>query len=137
MTNILKHRGVIAGISGNVLKVKITQVSACASCGVKDACRVSDQKEKYVDVLSRRTDCRIGDEVTLVAKESMGLKAVLLAFVLPFIILVAVLAIVLHFYPGDEMEAALLSVVGLALYYVALYAFRKRLGRIFTFELED
>ena len=137
MTNILKHRGVISGISGNVLKVTITQTSACASCSVKNACHVSDKKEKCVDVLSVRKDFRIGDEVTLVAKESMGLKAVLLAFVLPFLILVTALAAVLHFYPGREAEAAILSVCCLIPYYMVLYASRKKLSRIFTFELED
>ena len=137
MTNILKHQGTIASIEGHFLKVKITQVSACASCGVKDACHVSDKKDKYVDVFSEHNNHHVGDEVTLVAKESMGMKAVLLAFVIPFLILITALIAILHFYPDNEIEAALLSIACLVPYYIILYFFRKRLSHVFTFELED
>lgn len=138
MAKSLTHRGVIVGIESTRLKVRIVQMSACSACSVKSTCGVSESKEKLIDVLNpKQIPCQIGDEVTLVGKEGMGLKAVLWAFVIPFLLIVLALCLALHFFPGKEVEAALFSIAILVPYYLVLYALRKRLDRIFTFELDN
>lgn len=139
MPSTFKHTGVIVAIKGDMLKVKITQTSACATCSVKEACHVSEQKEKCIDIPfdKSKSHYRIGDTVTVTGKSSTGLKAVALAFVIPFCILMAVLALCLHLAPGKEAEAALISIACLIPYYIGLYAIRKKLSRIFIFELEN
>lgn len=139
MPKIIKHQGIVAGIESAILKVKITQTSACAACSAKGMCHASEQKEKCIDIpfIPEQSQYQIGDSVTIMGKESMGLKAVLLAFVLPFCILITALAIILHLFPGREAEAALASMACLIPYYLILYAFREKVGRAFTFELEQ
>ena len=139
MPKALKHPGVITRMEGSTLTIKIIQTAACATCSVKRACHVSEQKEKYINVpfLPRYAHHQVGDEVTLVGKRSMGMRAVLLAFVLPFCILITILALYAHLYPGKEAEAAGISIASLMPYYALLYISREKISQSFTFELED
>lgn len=85
MINNIKHLGIVESINGSRLKVRITQASACASCSAKAHCHVSESKEKTIDVYNREgVPCQVGEQVWIVATASMGMKAVLLAFVIPF-----------------------------------------------------
>lgn len=136
MMNNIKHLGIVENIDGSLVKVKIAQSSACSSCSVKGHCSVSETKEKLIDVYNKNgLSCRVGDQVMIVGATSMGMKAVLLAFVLPFLVLMAVLVVVLEI-TGDEPVAALASLASLIPYYLVIYLFRNKLARTFTFTLE-
>lgn len=136
MMNNIKHLGIVENIDGSLVKVKIAQSSACSSCSVKGHCSVSETKEKLIDVYNKNgLSCRVGDQVMIVGATSMGMKAVLLAFVLPFLVLMAVLVVVLEI-TGDEPVAALASLASLMPYYLVIYLFRNKLARTFTFTLE-
>ncbi len=136
MTNNIKHLGIVESIDGSRLKVRITQTSACASCGAKAHCRVSESKEKTIDVYNREgVPYQVGEQVWIVATASMGMKAVLLAFVIPFLILLVGLVIGLRL-TGSEAGAAFIALGALVPYYLIIYICRKRIGRSFVFTLE-
>lgn len=102
VTNI-KHLGIVENINGSRLKVKIVQSSACSACSVKGHCSASETKEKIIDVYNKNNvPCQVGERVMIVGTTSMGMKAVLLAFVLPFIVLLLALIISLKLTGGDE-----------------------------------
>lgn len=65
------------------------------------------------------------------------MKAVLLAFVLPFIVLLLALIISLKLTGGDEAVSALVSLGTLVPYYLIIYICRNRLSRSFMFILES
>lgn len=67
----------------------------------------------------------------------MGMKAVLLAFVLPFVVLMTVLSVSLQLTQGDEPLSALFALTSLIPYYFIIYCFRKKISRTFTFVLES
>ena len=91
VTNI-KHLGIVENINGSRLKVKIVQSSACSACSVKGHCSASETKEKIIDVYNKNgVPCQIGERVMIVGTTSMGMKAVFLAFVLPFVVLLLAL----------------------------------------------
>ena len=89
-------------VRGDSVRVRIVQTSACAACKVAGHCSAAESKEKVVEVV----DCRAaayapGDSVVVSIEPSTGRRAVILAFVVPFLILVAVLVIALWAI-GDE-----------------------------------
>ena len=121
VTNI-KHLGIVENINGSRLKVKIVQSSACSACSVKGHCSASETKEKIIDVYNKNNvPCQVGERVMIVGTTSMGMKAVLLAFVLPFIVLLLALIISLKLTGGDEAVSALVSLGTLVPYYLIIY----------------
>lgn len=137
VTNI-KHLGIVENINGSRLKVKIVQSSACSACSVKGHCSASETKEKIIDVYNKNNvPCQVGERVMIVGTTSMGMKAVLLAFVLPFIVLLLALIISLKLTGGDEAVSALVSLGTLVPYYLIIYMCRNRLSRSFMFILES
>ena len=67
----------------------------------------------------------------------MGMKAVWLAFCIPFLLLMGALFLFMALTGGDEAKAALFSLATLVPYYLILYVCRQRLKRTFTFTLES
>ena len=93
MTDIIKHRGIVENIEGSHVRVRIVQTSACSACSVKGHCNASESKEKLIDVFDMKASSyRIGEEVMIYGTTSMGMQAVLLAFGIPFLVLLITLS---------------------------------------------
>ncbi len=138
MVNKIKHLGIVENIDGLRLKVRIVQSSACSACSVRGHCSASEQKEKLIDVYNvDRVACEIGERVMVVGATSMGMKAVLLAFVLPFVLVVATLFVVMRLSGGNEVVSALAGLGILLPFYLIIYMCKGRLGRTFFFTLES
>ena len=138
MNNNIKHLGIVESIDGSHVRVKILQSSACSSCSVKGHCNVSETKEKIIDIHDKESAdcCSVGQEVMVCGTTSMGMKAVVLAFVLPFIVLLAALFVTMRVTDGDEATSALVSICTLIPYYIIIYLLRNRISRTFSFTLE-
>ncbi|MCI5580646.1 MAG: SoxR reducing system RseC family protein [Phocaeicola plebeius] len=138
MVNKIKHLGIVENIDGLRLKVRIVQSSACSACSVRGHCSASEQKEKLIDVYNvDRVACEIGERVMVVGATSMGMKAVLLAFVLPFVLVVVTLFVVMRISDGNEVVSALAGLGILLPFYLIIYMCKGRLGRTFFFTLES
>lgn len=121
MVNSIKHLGIVENINGSRLKVRIVQSSACSSCSVKGHCSASETKEKIIDVYNKNgVPCQIGERAMIVGTTSMGMKAVFLAFVLPFVVLLLTLIFSLKLTGGDEVLSALISLATLVPYYLII-----------------
>ncbi|MDE6172789.1 MAG: SoxR reducing system RseC family protein [Bacteroides sp.] len=135
MADIMKHQGIVENISGSHLKVRIVQTSACAACSVKGHCTSADTKEKLIDiVVSDASSYQLGDRVVVFGELSMGMMAVLLAFIAPFCILVVSLFLFMAVW-NDELGSALCSLALLIPYYYILWLNRKRMGKKFSFSV--
>ena len=97
MSQLIEHAGVIHQIDGRHIRVQILQESACSGCHAKGACSAADMKDKFVDIESDSSDYKVGEQVTLYGQSSMGLFAVLLAFVIPFLIILLTLFILKNY----------------------------------------
>ena len=51
MSNKIKHSGVVDGVDGTTVRVRILQSSACSACKVASHCNASETKEKLVEVM--------------------------------------------------------------------------------------
>ena len=109
MADTIRHQGIVENINGSHLQVRIIQTSACASCSVKGHCTSADTKEKLVDVAdANAASYQPGDRVWVVGELSMGVMAVLLAFVFPFLVLIFSLFAFMAMW-HDELVSALCS----------------------------
>ncbi|MBQ8672799.1 MAG: SoxR reducing system RseC family protein [Bacteroides sp.] len=135
MADTIKHQGIVENIDGSRLQVRIVQTSACAACSAKGHCTSADTKEKLIDVtVGEDESYRVGDRVWVIGELSMGILAVLLAFVLPFLVVLVSLFLFMNVW-GDELGAALCSLALLIPYYYILKLNRSKLGKKFSFSV--
>ena len=135
MANTIKHQGIVENINGSHLQVRIIQTSACASCSIKGHCSSADTKEKLIDVTDDNVSSyQPGDRVWVIGELSMGVMAVLLAFILPFLVLIFSLFIFMAIW-NDELGSALCSLALLIPYYYTLWLNKSRLGKKFSFSI--
>ena len=136
MADIIKHRGIVENINGSHIQVRIVQTSACSACSIKGHCNASESKDKLIDIFNNDSSSyQKGQEVMVYGTSSMGMKAVLLAFGLPFIILFVSLYITMKL-TNDELYSALGGLSALIPYYFIIYICRGKISRKFLFTIE-
>jgi sigma-E factor negative regulatory protein RseC len=135
MSQKIEHTGIITNIVGTKIQVQIVQLSACSSCHAKGACSASDKDEKFIDAEVTDTTFKIGDQVNLIGESSMGLFAVLIAFVIPFLLIIISLFI-LRSYTTNEALSGTIALGVLVPYFIILSLFNKKLQNKLKFTVE-
>lgn len=130
----VSHPGIVRDVNPGKLTVCISSESACAGCHAKGACTASDKEDKIVEVTTSERFER-GDQVKVILRENLGMVAVLLGYVVPLVLVVAVL-IVLVSLQYSEVKAGVASLLILVPYFGILALFRGRLGKSFSFSVE-
>lgn len=135
--NEISHAGKILEITPEFVTVEIISSSACSECHAKGMCGMSEEKSKVIMVpTDPYASYGPGDEVDVVLKKSMGMKAVWISYVIPLIILMIII-LSLSSLSVDEILTGLCAVAGVAVYYLAIYLFRDRLAKDFVFVVKD
>lgn len=135
MSEYIEHQGTIMEMSEGHTVVRISQNSACSACSIAHLCKSSDSQEKLVDVYGPVPGgMEVGASVQIVGTTRQSLWAVLWAYVLPLVLLVAVLAFLLRL-TGSELLSALVVLAVLAVYYLFLYMMRDRFSRELSFRI--
>ena len=134
-TETIKHEGIVESIGAGSCQVRILQASACSSCSARSLCRSSESNEKVIEVRGHYPALHVGDAVTLTGSVRQGLRASVLAYVVPLILML--IALIAGTRLGGDGIGALAALLTLALYYGVLYLLRDRLGRAFEFEIDS
>ena len=131
----ISHPGVVVGINDKDIEIEILSSSMCGSCGIKSACGMSEMQEKRVTV-PRPADKEfiVGQPVKIIMNASQGNKAALFAYFIPAFLLVAII-VILSKLSIKEWLAALVGIGVIAVYYLVLYFFRKKLRSEFKYEI--
>ena len=137
---MIKHDGIIIALNedGTAL-VRVVQTSACAACKAKAMCASAESAEKEMTVvLLGDEQWAVGNEVEVMVQQKMGWKAVVLAYLLPFFVMLAVMFIgngLLAIGDGAKREAVLgtVALCAMALYYLILGMFKDKLQKEFSF----
>lgn len=133
--NTVEHKGIVKKVQGRDIAVEICRSSACGACEANGFCGV-EREQQLIVIKDVDQKVRVGDEVIVAMKKSLGMQAVLLAYVFPMIIfffLVVFLSKMLH----HEWLAGLLSLLFLSFYYIIIWCFRVRLSKSFVFHLKS
>ena len=135
MSESINHTGFVEKIDGDTVFVRITQQSACSGCHAQSMCSASEKKDKIIEVPDRSGKFHINEEVQLCGQSSLGLQAVLLAFVFPLIIVFAAIVTGTSMQ-WEETTSGLTGLLLLVPYYSILYFLREKLKRKFIFTLK-
>lgn len=131
----ISHHGKILEMTPEFTTVEIIQTSACAGCHAKSLCSLSDESKKVIMLpTDPYSEKNVGDEVEIVLKYTMGLKAVWISYIIPLLIL---LILILSLSPviGNELYAGLAGIGGVALYYFIIWLFRGKLANEVEFRI--
>jgi len=136
MSESVSHKGKVIKMTPQLTTVSILQHGACSACHAAGLCGMADLAEKTVEV---PTDpyavYGVGDEVEVLLKASMGMKAVWLAYFIPLLIVIAVILGLVALGVG-EVAAGVSGLGALALYYLLLWLFRDRLKNEYIFTIK-
>lgn len=130
----IRHEGIVESIGAKSCLVRILQASACSSCSARQLCRSSESKEKVIEVKGHYPTLQVGDNVTLIGSVQQGLRASVLAYVIPLIIMLVALYVGTRL--GGDGIGALAALLFLAIYYGILFLFRDKLDKHFSFKIE-
>ena len=146
---MIKHDGIIIALNGDgTTLVRIVQTSACAARKAKAMCASAESAEKEMTVVllgengkvktenNSTQSYHVGDTVEVMVQQKMGWKAVVLAYLFPFFVMLAVMFIGNGLLGDGAKREAVLGTVALcamAVYYLILGLFKDKLQREFSF----
>ena len=134
--NEIVHDGRVLEVDSDFTTVQILVSSACSECHAKGLCGMSESEEKVIMVpTDPYAEHKVGDQVRIKTKMTMGLKAVWISYVIPLAILM-ILILSLSALFDSEFLVGGLSIFGVALYYFGIWIFRDRLSSEFVFYIE-
>ena len=133
-TKTIEHKGIVKEADTDKLIVSIITNSSCASCEVKGTCSASEVEEKEIEIRKFTEIYKVGEQVVVFFKESLGFRALFLGYLLPFIILMAIL-IAATTAGLEEGIAGLMAMGSLAPYYAILYFRNKKIKKTFSFSI--
>ncbi|MCA0152106.1 SoxR reducing system RseC family protein [Winogradskyella vincentii] len=131
--NTFVHAGVISKINSDSVIVTLEQNIQCESCHVKGSCGLSEFSVKQVEVSDSIHSFKINEQVDVILKKALGLKAVFWAYVFPFILMFSTLIITSSFL--KEWQAGLISLVVIVPYYYVLYLLKNTLKSAFKISI--
>ena len=135
-TETISHEGVVTKITDDELEIKILAQSACAACHAKNACGMGEQAEKILTVpRPKGRDFALNQKVNVRMAIGQGNKAAVLAYLIPIVLLLAVLFVCLGLGMNEGL-AALVSIIALVPYYIVLYLKRDQLKKRFEYSIE-
>ncbi|MBE6252986.1 MAG: hypothetical protein E7109_05665 [Bacteroidales bacterium] len=132
----ISHKGKIVNMTPQVTTVSILQHAACGECHAAGICGMGDMAEKLVEVpTDPYGNYSVGDEVEVLLKASMGLKAVWLCYAIPLVVLLGTVVGLLS-AGVEEAAAGLVGLAAIGLYYLLLYLFRNKLKNEYIFTIQ-
>ena len=138
-TRKIVHEGKIVSIDSTSIGVEIVNKAACATCHAKGVCGAAEEQVRIIDIpqtlATATAGYKVGDSVKLVLSAVMGMKAVILAYGLPLLVLLVSILVcsALHL---EQLWVGLISLAAVALYYIIFAIFKDKIDKEFVFSIE-
>lgn len=132
----IEHKGVVRFVEKGVVRVAIEVNEACGSCASRKACAMGSSEQREIVICTDKySSYTVGEEVTVGARRTTGIMAVVLCYVVPLVVLGA--AVGAASAAGlSEALVALCSLLLTALYFALLAWQHKNIARKVTFTIE-
>jgi Positive regulator of sigma E activity len=130
-----EHLGRVVEVTHNSVRITIEGIAGCGSCQAKSVCGMGDAVEKDIVVENTKLGLNLNDQVRVVLQQSLGMRAVMFGYIFPLVILLGVLISTFQIM-GSEVKAGLWTIGAVAVYYLMLRIFRKKLEAKFVFTVE-
>ena len=132
MEEEIRHNGIVLSIAGGIARVQIVQTSACAACKARQMCTSAESQEKIIEA-TMLEPMSVGDAVEVVVREKLAWKAVVLGYILPFVVMMLVIVVLDIATEWDEAVVGTTALCAIAVYYLVLRLFRNKIQKEFNF----
>ena len=112
--------------------VSIIAKAACLSCQMNNSCSTSELSEKLIEINRYDVNFTVGENVSVALKETSGVKALMIGYMIPFVLMIITLITVSEF-TESEIIIGLSSLGILAPYYFSLFVLQDFLKKQFSF----
>ena len=134
--NQVCSQAVVKEVQDTYIIAEIVIQSACAACHAKGACGVSERKQEKLKIdLPNPEIFTVGEIVSVEMKQTLGMKAVIIAYLLPFVVLASGLFVT---YALTKQELISVGVAfGLtAIYYFIISKLKDKFEKEFVFTVK-
>ena len=131
MNKQIKHIGTVVRVGEGEISVLVERGTACKHCENKKSCSMTSEPNQIVTVKDKNYQAyAAGETVNVSISTSLGMKAVVLAYLLPLLVLM--LSLVLGFYCfSSELLQIVFALIPTVSYYIVLYQFRHKIEQRF------
>ena len=126
-SNDIVHRAVVDSVRDGVVRVLFHQ-DGCSACSVKSSCGLAHSANKLIEIPLKERNVTKGEEILIHLSHDSGFRAVILSYVVPFLLVMASL-LILSQIGVAELVAGLASLCSLVPYFILLRIFNKRLAK--------
>lgn len=130
----IEHKGIVQKNNNESVNVLIISESACSGCHAESLCSMANSKEKNVEVKGC-FNVQEGDQVTVTLEQSAGYRALLLGYLIPLLLVLAILIIMIATGAG-ELASGILAIASLLPYYLILFLLREKINEKFIFSIK-
>ncbi len=131
----IEHIGTVANIDDDTIYVNIEVGSACSGCHAQGFCSSLGSSNKTIEVSFKQfPNTLVGDKVIVSISESLGMKALMIGYIIPACILIASLVFAFIFIKHEGI-AALTALASVALYYLIIWYKKDLFKKQFNFKL--
>ena len=127
--------GKITAIRDNFATVRVQRQSACAACSARRACRSSECSYSELRIPLDNFQPQCNDLVWVVTDMREGMRALLLAYIVPLVLMLAAFAIAYALGCG-EIGCAVTALAILPAYYLLLHGYERRRGQSGNMRIE-
>jgi sigma-E factor negative regulatory protein RseC len=128
------HEGIVETNTNGTVTVRVNPGSACAGCQAAQSCNAKVYESRSISI-SGSYEVEPGEKVIVAMLLSQGYNAVVLVYLIPFVLLVAALAVFSVVFRSEALTG-IVSLCILIPYYFALYIFRKKIGNRYSFRIK-
>lgn len=134
--NQVCSQAVVKEVQDTYIIAEIVVQSACAACHAKGACGVSERKQEKLKIdLPNPGIFTVGEVVSVEMKQNLGMKAVVIAYLFPFIVL-ALGLFVTYALTKQELISVGVSFGLTAIYYFIISKLKDKFEKEFVFTVK-
>lgn len=116
---------IVKSVEKDAVIVEMTVSSACEKCHAKSACMASQRKSELIKALNPKGVLfEPGEEVSVYMQHDLGVKAVLIGYLFPFIILIISLFL-MYYLTQNELLSVGVTILSVAIYYLLIWLLNK------------
>lgn len=132
----IRQPATVTRVTSSEIDVEVCRPEACQGCKAHKMCHMEeDGKGKSMTLINDGQGYYEGEQVMLVMRRSSGLKAALIAYLIPVVLLIATL-LICQSAGETEIVSAVITLSVLVLYFIGVRLLRGRLNREFSIEIE-
>ena len=130
----IEHKGIVLSAEEGLVRVAIEVSEACGGCSARKSCAMGQTTKREIEIYTAESNIYSKGEVVKVgAKQSLGITAIVLCYIVPLVVLVGALAIAVSIGISEGISA-LVALGFTAIYYALLALMHNRISKriIFT-----